>query len=248
MVMLIKRMQEGFTEILSDAEIEERENRRQDELAEISEYQCSIWKNRLAQTKEQALALRAAYRKPIWGKRMILEMLEMLAFCIDPSDPALYNVSQYIHTLQVADSMLAAHITDETLIVSALVHDIGKVLLLTDERPENVVGISRPIGDYQEMIGLDNVLFQWGHSDFIYSKLGGLISAEVGWIVKYHSIVAGECLKYMSESDLYLKKRYLEIFQRHDDISKSMYYIPKKENIRYYKALLLEYFPDPILF
>ena len=59
--------------------------------------------------------------------------------------------------------------TDEWLLVT-LVHDLGKVLLLTGEAPgassaEQPVSVCAPGG------GLDNCVFQWNHDEFAYSRL-----------------------------------------------------------------------------
>ena len=86
--------------------------------------------------------------------------MELLAQCVDPSNPVLYCVTQVVHTLQVVESMERDGIEDADLLLAGLVHNLGKVLLLTGETPENVVCSNTPIGCYPAGIGLNNCVFQ----------------------------------------------------------------------------------------
>ena len=49
--------------------------------------------------------------------------------------------------------------------VAALIHDVGKLLLLTGEDPANVVCTNWPIGEYDDGCGLDQCVFQWNHAE-----------------------------------------------------------------------------------
>ena len=52
-------------------------------------------------------------------------------------------------------------------IVAGLVHDIGKILMLTDEDMANIVCCNTPIGTaWQPGIGFDNIKFQWNHDEY----------------------------------------------------------------------------------
>jgi hypothetical protein len=52
------------------------------------------------------------------------------------------------------------------MIITALIHDLGKLLLLTDEDPAHVVCENSPIGDYPSGVGFNNCVFQWNHDEF----------------------------------------------------------------------------------
>ena len=55
---------------------------------------------------------------------------------------ALLGASQFSHIRQVLAAMERDGVTHPDLHVAALVHDLGKVLLLTNETPENVIGFT----------------------------------------------------------------------------------------------------------
>ena len=78
---------------------------------------------------------------------------------------------------------------DPNMLVAAITHDLGKVLLLMAEAPEHVVGMTAPIGPHLQGIGLDNVVFQWSHDEFAYSRLRDHVPDHVAWLLRYHSIL-----------------------------------------------------------
>ena len=93
------------------------------------------------QDAETVARLRHKYEAPVLGDVRVWELVELLAQCIDPSDGRLFGASQQFHVLQMLDAMEHDRVTDPDLVLAALVHDIGKVLLLFGEDPANVVCI-----------------------------------------------------------------------------------------------------------
>lgn len=111
---------------------------------------------------------------------------------------------------------------------------------------------STKYGVYQPNVGLDNVLFSWGHDEYMYQvcvQNKSTLPPEALFVIRYHSCYAihnkGEYTHLMDEND---KKRmlWLKEFQRFDLYSK----LPEKPNVDellpYYRKLIDKYFP-PIL-
>ena len=150
------------------------------------------------------------------------------------------------HVLQMLDGMARDGIDDPELLIAALVHDLGKLLLLTREDPANVVCMTAPIGSYANGVGLDAVTLQWNHDEFGYSRLGEHVSEPVAWLVRYHSILP-ECMPLMNGRDFAFKKKYLDVFAYYDHETKSAFRLPEAR-IETYRDLIEDAFPKPILF
>lgn len=200
------------------------------------------------QSKETATALKKKYEKPVFGKVRVWNLIERLGKCIDSGDRTLYCTSQLAHVLQILEGMERDGISDPDMFIAALVHDIGKVLLLTGEAPENVVGgHHQPIGDYEEGIGLDNCILQWDHGEFAYSRLKDYLPDHVAWLVRYHTILSGACAPFMDERDRTYTERYFHTFHKYDFGTKSPYFLAKTK-LEKYRDLVEQTFPEPILF
>ena len=206
-----------------------------------------ILKTRMAQTQSDVEALAQRYREPIFGDVKVWGLLQRMREVVDPTDTRFGNVDQMTHTLQVLESMEDAEIEDDDMRLAALLHDLGKLLSLVGEAPENVFGMKSPLGAHRPGVGLDNVLFQWNHDDFIYDRFNGLVSEPVAWLLRYHSIVIRECLPCMDAQDRDYTDRYLRAFQVHDQDSKSIYRLPRRR-IEDYRDWIEARFPDPIQF
>jgi hypothetical protein len=189
------------------------------------------------QTVETVTGLRRKYDAPLFGNVSPWSLVENLAQCIDPTDERLLGASQQLHVLQILAGMEAEGVASDELILAALVHDLGKVLLLTDEVPENIVGFNRPIGTYEPGIGLDNCSFQWNHDEFAYSRLKHYLPDGIAWLVRYHSIVRSSCEAYMDERDRRYAERYLNVFSRYDHGTKSPWFVPVNRIDRYRHVL-----------
>jgi hypothetical protein len=207
----------------------------------------AILRRRTQQTLEQVSMLGERYSDPIFGEVRVWDLLLRMQQVSDPTDTRFGNVSQLTHTLQVLESMENAGITDEDMHLAALLHDLGKLLALTGEAPENIFGMKSPIGPSQPGIGLDRVRFQWNHDDFIYQRFKGLVSEPTAWLLRFHSIIIPECERYMDQRDREYTKKYLLEFQIHDQESKSMFRLPKYQP-EDYRDWIFAWFPEPVLF
>jgi len=109
---------------------------------------------------------------------------------------------------------------------------------------------STKYGIYSENIGLDKVLFSWGHDEYLYQvcvKNGCTLPPQGLFMVRFHSCYAihnkGQYQYLMNEQDKEMLK-WLKEFQKFDLYSK----LPEKPNqellLPYYKKLLDKYFPS----
>ncbi len=231
--------------VVRDHESLSREARR-DKRAFLERAQA-IYNRHLNHTGEAVAALDRKYETPVLGHVPMWDLLALLGRCVDPSDPALYCVSQLVHSLQVVSGMEDDGIQDPDLLLVALIHDVGKILLLTGEAAENVVCGNTPIGRYEDGIGLDRCVFQWNHDRFLYSRLRDLVPEHVAWLLRYHSIYVPECEHLMDARDRRYTERYLRVFQKYDKGTKSIYRPPTAQ-LDKYRALIEETFPKPIAF
>ena len=143
-----------------------------------------------------------------------------------PTDGELLGVSQLIHTRQVVAAMERDGVRDPSMLVAAITHDLGKVLLLMAEAPEHVVGMTAPIGPHLQGIGLDNVVLQWSHDEFVYSRLRDHVPDHVAWLLRYHSILIDQAEPFMDARDRAYLERYLRPFRIYDQGSKSPCLLP----------------------
>lgn len=199
------------------------------------------------QTRETVVGLREKYLDPVIGRTHVWPLFDKLAVCIDPTDTQLNCTSQLTHALQVAEGMTEAGIRDDDLLVAALVHDLGKLLLLYGEAPENVVCFNEPIGDYEPGVGLDTCVFQWNHDEFLYSRLKDQVPDHISWLIRYHSIRIEPSEPYMDARDREYTEKYLRLFKRFDLGTKSMFRLPRRQ-IRDYRSLIEDAFPTEIEF
>jgi len=200
-----------------------------------------------AQTRDDVESLRERYAEPVFGHVSVWELVERQAQCIDPSDLSLLCGSQEVHVLQMLDALERDGITDRDLLVAALIHDLGKLLLLTGEDPANVVCSNEAIGEYDDGCGLDQCVFQWNHDEFAYSRFKDHVPDHVAWLLRYHSIKPHRCLHLMDERDLAYNEKYFTVFTRYDQGTKSAYDLPL-HGLADDRDLIEETFPSPILF
>jgi hypothetical protein len=128
----------------------------------------------------------------------------------------------------------------------ALSH-LGKVFLLTGEVPENVLCPTDRIGECEPRIGLDNVVYQFGHGELIYSRIKDHLPDPIAWTVRYHNLDISDAEQYMDARDLKYAEQYLKPFRVFDAGFKSQYWMPEIDMARF-KDLVYQYFPQPILF
>ncbi len=172
-------------------------------------------RNHREQTLEKAGQLRARWSQRRLGRATVWDRLMSLAEVNDESDADLESMSQLGHALQTANSVVDAGL-GEDWIITALVHDLGKILLQQGEPQEFVVGDIFPLGcayseniirheylrenpdwknpDYQsrcgiydEHCGLDEVVFSYGHDEYGYEVFRDRLPREYAWTIRYHS-------------------------------------------------------------
>jgi Myo-inositol oxygenase len=137
-------------------------------------------------------------------------------------------------------------VTDSELILAALTHDLGKVALLTDEVPENVVCGTGPVSDYGEGVGLDNIFCQFGHDEIAYERIKDHVPDFVSWVTRYHSMHPEEMQPHLDERDSRYFDKYLA-FREYDLGTKSVASLPRVD-MEKYRTIIEETFPSPILF
>lgn len=205
-----------------------------------------IYERHNQQTVETVNRLKCKYEGAVMGRVPILALFRMLTCCVDETDHDLGMVTQYTHTLQVFHGMKNDGVDDEYLLLAALLHDLGKVLLLGNESPEHVVCTNRPIESPIDGAGLENVLFQWNHDEFAYSRIAGFVPDEVAWIVRYHSMELSGEEAYLNARDRAWIKRWMIPFHHYDLSTKDQLLYPPLETdeIRY---LLTKHFRNGIV-
>jgi inositol oxygenase len=180
--------------------------------------------------KEQYLPLRRC-RIGVW------QAIELLDQLVDESDPDT-DLSQLEHALQTAEA-LRSHGAPRWLILTGLIHDLGKVLCLFDEPQWAVVGDTFPVGCafsekivfhelfaanpdcrrpelstrtgiYSEGCGLDNVHISWGHDEYLYQVVKDYVPEEAGAVIRYHSFYAAH---REGEYDFLMNERDRQLFR-----------------------------------
>jgi len=199
------------------------------------------------QNTEIVAALKRKYENPVFGKARVWDLIEKLGMCIDETDATLFCASQFVHVQQVLEGMENDSIHDHDLLIAALVHDVGKVLLLNDELPENVVGVTGRINEAPHGAGLDQLVFQFGHGEMIYSRMKDHVPEHLAWLLRYHGTYLEDVQPFLSDRDQHYWNRYLVPFRKYDNGTKSYMHLPRIDLAKY-RALIEETFPQPILF
>ena len=169
------------------------------------------------QTVELVREKRRAYLRLDRCRMGIWEAIEHLDRLVDDSDPDT-ALSQQEHSLQTAEAARRAG-QPPWFVLTALVHDLGKVLCLFGEPQWAVVGDTFPVGCrfdervvhhelfaenpdatipayqtatgiYGEGIGLDQVLMSWGHDEYLSHVLRPHLPEEALYVIRYHSFYA----------------------------------------------------------
>lgn len=200
-----------------------------------------------AQTQATVRALTKKYEAPVFGRVRVWELIERLAQCIDPTDCKLFCTNQQVHVLQMLEGMESDGIHDHDLVLAVLIHDLGKLLLLTDEDPANIVCMNTPIGVHEDGVGLDECTFQWNHDEFGYSRFKDHVPDHIAWLIRYHSMNLNDCAPLMDTRDQRYAEQYLRVLTRYDHGTKSPFNLPKRR-ITEYREVIEEAFPTPIVF
>jgi len=147
----------------------------------------------------------------------VWEGLELLNTLVDDSDPDT-TMTQQQHNLQTAESLRKSG-APRWLILTGLIHDLGKMLCFFGEPQWAVVGDTFPVGCaysdkvvfpqyfkenpdytnpklqtklgiYTENCGLDNVHMSFGHDEYLYMVTKDYLPEEAQYVIRYHSFYA----------------------------------------------------------
>ena len=220
-----------------------------EEIATIDEFKeraFAIQYRSRKQTLDDVARLRKKYEQPIMGEVPVERLLELLAQIVDPTNVWLFRASQLTHTLQVLESMEKAGITEKEFLATTLIHDLGKLAVLTGESWENLEGGGKiPLGENVPGSGFANCAFNWDHADVVHARFKPYVSENMQWVLNWHSIQP-PCEPLMDARDRTLYEKYYKPFVRHDR-TYIFHHLPKKR-LSDYLPLLKEFFPRPVLF
>jgi inositol oxygenase len=147
----------------------------------------------------------------------IWEAMEYLNTLVDDSDPDT-DLTQIEHLLQAAETARADN-QPRWLILTCLIHDLGKILCLWNEPQWAVVGDTFPVGApfsnkivfpeffqhnpdsqnekyqtptgvYSAACGLAQVHLSWGHDEYLYNVVKDYLPDEALYPIRYHSFYA----------------------------------------------------------
>jgi inositol oxygenase len=174
--------------------------------------------NHTLQTREFVLAKKRQYTGRKRNEMGIWEALDYLNTLVDESDPDT-DLSQIEHNLQTSEAIRKdGH--PRWMVLTGLIHDLGKVLCLYGEPQWAVVGDTFPVGCaysdkivfpeyfkenpdfkvpeyqtkygvYSEGCGLDNVDLSWGHDEYLYHVVKDYMPEESLYMIRYHSFYPG---------------------------------------------------------
>jgi inositol oxygenase len=148
---------------------------------------------------------------PVWDAFDFLNQL------VDDSDPDT-DLDQFQHLLQTSESIRRDGHPD-WMVLTGLMHDMGKVLCIFGEPQWAVVGDTFPVGCaysdkivypeffknnpdysnpaynsqygvYEKGCGLRNVDISWGHDEYIYQVMKNYLPEEGLYMLRYHSFYA----------------------------------------------------------
>lgn len=144
----------------------------------------------------------------------IWEAMEYLNTLVDESDPDT-DLSQIEHLMQTSEAIRRdGH--PRWMVLTGLIHDLGKILCLFGEPQWAVVGDTFPVGcawsdkivypeyfaanpdakvpEYQTELGvyergcgLKNVDLSWGHDEYLYHVVRDYLPEEALYMIRYHS-------------------------------------------------------------
>ena len=203
----------------------------------------------------------------------VWEAMEFLNELVDDSDPDT-DLGQINHLLQSAEAAKRDG-QPRWMILTALVHDIGKILCLWGEPQWAVVGDTFPVGCeysdkivfhqffkdnpdygkysklgiYEEGCGLDNVHISWGHDEYLYMVMKPYLPDEALACIRYHSFYPwhreGAYDYLTNEKDRRLLAA-VKAFNPYDLYSKA-HEKPNLVELRpYYEQLINEFLPSTL--
>jgi inositol oxygenase len=194
-------------------------NRRKEEFRQYDDSTPAVVRefyrdNHANQTLDFVLAKEQQYA-PLGRARMgIWQAMERLNELVDDSDPDT-SLSQIEHNLQTAEAIRRdGH--PRWMVLTGLIHDLGKMLCFYGEPQWAVVGDTFPVGCawspkivfhpffeanpdrlrpelqtrngiYERNCGLRNVHLSWGHDEYMYRVTRDYLPEAAQYIIRYHS-------------------------------------------------------------
>lgn len=173
--------------------------------------------NHKYQTYDFVQQKRDEYLKFDKKEMSVWDAFEFLNQLVDDSDPDT-DLDQMQHLLQTSEAIRKDGHPD-WMVLTGLMHDMGKVLCLFGEPQWGVVGDTFPVGCaycdkviysgfftenpdyqnpaynsvygiYQPNCGLRNVNMSWGHDEYVYQMLKDYLPEEGLYMLRYHSFYA----------------------------------------------------------
>lgn len=147
----------------------------------------------------------------------IWEVMDILDDFIDESDPD-HEKSQSLHAFQTAEKLRMTN-QPRWMILTGLIHDLGKILSFFGEPQWSVVGDTFPVGCefhqsnifhefyqlnpdsrnpsyntkygiYEPNCGLENLKMSFGHDEYLYQVMKSYLPKEALFIIRFHSFYA----------------------------------------------------------
>jgi inositol oxygenase len=173
--------------------------------------------NHTYQTYDFVEAKRADFLKFNKREMTVWDAFDFLNQLVDDSDPDT-DLDQLQHLLQTSEAIRRDGHPD-WMVLTGLMHDMGKVLCLFGEPQWAVVGDTFPVGCaysekvvypeffkanpdyhnpqynsklgvYKEGCGLRNVTLSWGHDEYVYQMLKNHLPEQGLYMLRYHSFYA----------------------------------------------------------
>lgn len=173
--------------------------------------------NHKYQTYDFVQQKRREYLKFDKKEMSVWDAFEFLNQLVDDSDPDT-DLDQMQHLLQTSEAIRKDGHPD-WMVLTGLMHDMGKVLCLFGEPQWGVVGDTFPVGCaysdkviypeffaqnpdynnaaynskygiYEPNCGLRNVNMSWGHDEYVYQMLKDYLPEEGLYMLRYHSFYA----------------------------------------------------------
>ncbi|MFM2363479.1 MAG: hypothetical protein RLZZ316_2381 [Bacteroidota bacterium] len=170
--------------------------------------------NHKYQTHEFVMGKREDYLKFDKKEMTVWDAFDFLNQLVDDSDPDT-DLDQLQHLLQTSEAIRRDGHPD-WMVLTGLMHDMGKVLCLFGEAQWAVVGDTFPVGCaysdkivyseffkdnpdftneqfntrlgvYKEGCGLRNVNMSWGHDEYVYQMLKDSLPEPAQYMLRYHS-------------------------------------------------------------
>ena len=173
--------------------------------------------NHTYQTYDFVMAKRADFLQFSRKEMTVWDAFDFLNQLVDDSDPDT-DLDQFQHLLQTSEAIRRDGHPD-WMVLTGLMHDMGKVLCLFGEPQWAVVGDTFPVGCaysdkivypeffsnnpdydnsryntklgvYETGCGLRNVNMSWGRDEYIYQILKDYLPEEGLYMLRYHSFYA----------------------------------------------------------